>query len=301
MKLNFDLLFASVLFAVSLYVSAETETTCTRNSDGAIIATTSGMPVTDTDGNTGDACKEIPDFYEIKVFRFGLCTANLYTNNDLPSCSFLVNSDTGVDHVISYPQKASLDTSSAMSLGTYDHMVLVLENKLGIKHTEQFSIAVNGATSSGTQCWTIDSTTAYAGGRDGVLNAGPETPAMDCGDNTPAAAYTYEIFDSFGEGGDGAIFSAVDDDGMSMSSGTMRAKLLEADLTTATKFQNADRLLVAAALSASKTVTTTSAIELKFKMTDSVSVDLGYNEDDSKLFAIKSGADPFQVDLVITN
>ena len=38
-----------------------------------------------------------------------------------------------------------------------------------------------------------------------------------------------------------------------------------------------------------------------FKMTDSVSVDLDYDEGTDVLYAVKNGADPFQIDLVITN
>ncbi len=300
MRFNLTLLLTFLLLFVSSYVSAETETSCTRNADGAVIAELTESPVTDTDGNMGASCKESPDYYKIKLFRFGLCTSNPFTNNDLSSCSFMVNSDTGVEHVISYPQKAELATNSAMSLGTYDHMVLVLENKLGIKHTEQFSIPLYGATGSGTQCWTIESTSSYAGNRTGVQNASPETPLMDCGD-TPAPGYSYEVFDSLGEGGDGAVFLGTDEGGMAMAAGNMRAKLLKSDLTNATTFQNADRLLVGVALSTAKTVTASSAFELKFKIMGSVSVDTAYDSGENKLWAIKNGADPFQVDLIVTN
>lgn len=281
-------------------VNAETETACERV-DGAIkIYEIGENPVKDTYGNSGDACKELPDNYKINIFRFGLCKTSPYNaTNNLDSCSFLVNSDTGVSHEISYPAKADVTTNSKMAIGSYDHMVLVLENKLGIKHTEEFDTAIFGATGSGKKCWTIASTTAFAGQRSGVLQASPSTPAMDCGD-TPAPAYSYEIFDSMGEGGESPVFKAEDDGGFEMGSGTMRAKLLKSDLTTATNFEDADRILIAIQLESSKSISeATTGFEIRFKMTDSVSVDLSYDGGSDRLYAVKNGADPFQIDLIV--
>ncbi|MGB0636615.1 MAG: hypothetical protein ACPGN6_04335 [Gammaproteobacteria bacterium] len=281
-------------------VNAETETACERV-DGAIkIYEIGENPVKDTDGNSGDACKELPDNYKINIFRFGLCKTSPYNaTNNLDSCSFLVNSDTGVSHEIAYPAKADVTTNSKMAIGSYDHMVLVLENKLGIKHTEEFDTAIFGATGSGKKCWTIASTTAFAGQRSGVLQASPSTPAMDCGD-TPAPAYSYEIFDSMGEGGESPVFKAEDDGGFEMGSGTMRAKLLKSDLTTATNFEDAARILVAIQLESSKSISeATTGFEIRFKMTDSVSVDLSYDGGSDRLYAVKNGADPFQIDLIV--
>ena len=281
-------------------VNAETETACERV-DGAIkIYEIGENPVKDTDGNSGDACKELPDNYKINIFRFGLCKTSPYNaTNNLDSCSFLVNSDTGVSPEIAYPAKADVTTNSKMAIGSYDHMVLVLENKLGIKHTEEFDTAIFGATGSGKKCWTIASTTAFAGQRSGVLQASPSTPAMDCGD-TPAPAYSYEIFDSMGEGGESPVFKAEDDGGFEMGSGTMRAKLLKSDLTTATNFEDAARILVAIQLESSKSISeATTGFEIRFKMTDSVSVDLSYDGGSDRLYAVKNGADPFQIDLIV--
>jgi hypothetical protein len=300
MKLKLGLITLILLFLCLANVGAETETTCTRNAGGAIIAGVGGVVVTDTDGNTGSACKELPDNYKINIFRFGLCTADPYNaTNDLESCSFLVKSDTGVPHEIAYPAKADMATNSQIELGTYSHMVLVLENKLGVKHTEEYSTTLYGATGSGTSCWTIDSTTAYAGQRSGTVEANPENPAMDCGD-TPAPAYTYEVYDSMGDGGDDAVFRGEGEGGFEMPAGTMRAKLLKADLTPATNFENAKRMLVGIALTTAKTIdTSTAGFEVRFKMTDSVSVDLAYVEDTDRIYAIKVGADPFQIDLIV--
>jgi hypothetical protein len=300
MRMKWVVGFLTLLFLGHTYVMAETETACERV-DGAIkIYEIGSDPVKDTSGNAGDACKELPDNYKINIFRFGLCTADPYNaTNDLESCSFLVKSDTGVSHEIAYPAKADMATNSQLENGIYSHMILVLENKLGVKHTEEFDTVLYGKTGSGKKCWTIDSTTAYAGQRSGVVQASPATPAMDCGD-TPVPAYTYEIFDSMGEGGEDAVFAGAGEGGFEMPAGTMRAKLLKADLTAATNFENAGRLLAAITLKKTKTVdASTTGFEIKFKMTDSVSVDLSYDEDNDRVYATKLGADPFQVDLII--
>ncbi len=300
MKLKFTLVLAGLLVSTAIVVSAETETACERV-DGAIkIYEIGDNPVKDTDGNAGDACKELPDNYKINIFRFGLCTASPYNaTNSLDSCSFLVNSDAGISHEIAYPAKADVTTNSKMAIGSYDHMVLVLENKLGIKHTEEFDTAIYGATGSGKKCWTIASTTAFAGQRSGVIEASPATPAMDCGD-TPVPAYSYEIFDSMGEGGESPVFKAEDDEGFEMQGGIMRAKLLKSDLTTATNFEDADRMLVAIQLKSAKAISeSNTGFEIRFKMTDSVSVDLSYDEGADRLYAVKNGADPFQIDLIV--
>ena len=73
---------------------AETESACKRNSDGEIIvANDNGQNiVTDIEENTGDSCKEAPDFYKLKFYRFGLCKSNPIANstNDFSSCSYFV-------------------------------------------------------------------------------------------------------------------------------------------------------------------------------------------------------------------
>jgi hypothetical protein len=320
LKFKFNSMLVGLLVSIVTVVAAETETACERNDNGAIrIYEIGENPVRDTAGNTGDACKELPDNYRINIFRFGLCTASPYNaTNSLDSCSFLINSDAGVLHEIRSSAEAPVSTNSNMAIGPYEHMVLVLENKLGIKHTEEFELdplvslgntedgkPICGANGCGTKCWTIASTTAFTGQRSGVLQAGVSTPAMDCGD-TPVPAYSYEIFDSMGDGGDDAVFTAEDDGGFETASGIMRARLLKADLTsdgnyeTATNFENAGYMLVATQFKTAKNITAdTTGFEIRFKMTDSVSVDLSYAGDSDLLYAVKNGADPFQIDLIV--
>ena len=59
-------------------------------------------------------------------------------------------------------------------------------------------------------------------------------------------------------------------------------------------------MLVAIQLKSSKTISeSTAGFEIRFKMTDSVSVDPSYDEGADRLYAVKNGADPFQIDLIV--
>ena len=155
------------MFCNSAY--AETDVACTRTAGGAIIAnalspsSTGAAIVTDIDGATGSSCKEIPDFYKIHFYKFGLCTANPYTTGsgstqDFSSCSWLLDDAASVEHVITYPATGTLTTNGVIKIGTYNHLVMVLKNRLSQKHTETFNTNITGKTGTGTTCWTIAST-----------------------------------------------------------------------------------------------------------------------------------------------
>ena len=161
------------MFCNSAY--AETDVACTRTAGGAIIAnalspsSTGAAIVTDIDGATGSSCKEIPDFYKIHFYKFGLCTANPYTTGsgstqDFSSCSWLLDDAASVEHIISYPATGTLPTTGAIKTGTYNHLVMVLKNRLSQQLTETFNTNITGKTGTGTTCWTIASTSAFGGG-----------------------------------------------------------------------------------------------------------------------------------------
>jgi hypothetical protein len=280
---------------------AETETACERNADGAIIVGNQGSAfVTDTNGNTGNSCKEVPDFYKIQLFRFGLCSQNPYLNNNsLASCTFLLNSDAGVDHVIEGTgNSATLDTSTAdspIAIGSYNFMVIVLKNELQVKHTEQFSRTLTGKTSSGITCWTTNSITSFTNQRSSIAETNPNVRSslgMDCGAAGDAAPeYTTEVFDSF-SGGPNSPFEA------NMVGNNQWVRLMKSNnLDTADTADNGARILFVQSNNAE--VTLTSSFTLKFTLTDAVSIDM--ENDNGTIYAIKNGADPFQVSLTITN
>lgn len=280
---------------------AETETACTRSGDGGIIVV-SEQPefVTDNLGNTGDSCKEVPDFYKVTFYRLGLCKADPIENaNSLASCILLLNDDAGVEHVIQGTGNSTdLDTSSAgeMVPGTYPFMVMILKNELSIKHTETFSVSSGngliGKNGQGTTCWTTDAVTSFTGLRSGVSEPSPSsrsTLGMDCGTAAQAnPQYTTEIFDSMGDG-DEPFSARLEDDPVLL--------LQQDNITTATDEENGARIL--AVLPVTAVVTPSSSFDLTFTLTDSVSIDM--TEDQGEIFAIKNGADPFQVNLSVNN
>lgn len=276
-------------------VLAETDSACVRNAGGAVItAAHDTNMVTDVNGNNGLACKEAPDFYRIKFYRFGMCKSNPLLNaiNDFSNCSYLVDSDAGVSHVLSYPSTAVLDTNSAIAPGTYSHLLLILNNGLEQMHTETFSRTMTGTTGTGTTCWTVNKKTTY-GGNTLAGTVAPDisdrnTLAMECG-ATAAAAYTTEIFDTMGCGSP-PCFNASD------ISAQAHVELLTSDnVTIATTAVNAVRIAVVMPLA--KTILADSTFDIGFKVVGSTSVDLAHAS--GTTYVKKVGADPFQVTLTV--
>ncbi|MDB2325280.1 hypothetical protein N9W44_06955 [Alphaproteobacteria bacterium] len=302
------LLSAFVISLSQLFLTtishAETDTACVRNGDGAI--TINGAVaddlVSDTNGNDGESCKEVPDFYKVTFYRFGLCKSDPILNeNSFASCALFVNSDAGVEHVIEgRGVAAELDVSTADELiipGEYSHLVLLLSNALQIQHTETFSSSIFGTSGAGNVCWTINKSTAFAGQRvTGMTAPAPgsgsrSTLAMECGAAVDGSLdYTTEIFDSLGE--DNAPWSGQ----MLSASGNIRL-LQEDNVTTATNADNGARMLIS--LPNNATVTETSQFSMNFRLTDAVSIDLA--PDNGNIYALKNGADPFEVTLTVTN
>ena len=286
---------------------AETDVACTRAS-GAIIANalspnSDGADiVTDIDGATGSSCKEIPDFYKIHFYKFGLCTANPYatgtgSTQDFSSCSWLLDDAASVEHIISYPTTGTLPTTGVIATGTYNHLVMVLKNRLSQQLTETFNTNITGRTGAGTTCWTIASTSAY-GGADTITGEtlispqpGPSeraTLGIDCGSNADPA-YTTEIYEDLGED----TFDAdIEEDA------GLRVALLQADgVTKATTKNNSKQILIV--MDETYTVKEDSKYSLGFKMTASSSIDLHYAKDEDAIVALKVGADPFSVTFTI--
>ena len=306
--LTFALIASCSLFPANSY--AETQTKCEKNvSDEIIInGVTDAQLVTDTSGNFGNSCKEIPDKYKVTFYRLGLCKTDPVLNeNRLDDCILFVNSDAGVSHIIEGVGAGSaLDIATAdpaILPGSYSYIVLVVSNELQIMHTETFgghlaSQSITGATGSGNVCWTIAKKTMYSGHR--LVAADLVTPepgaakraqlAMDCGATVGASLdFTSEVFDSLGDGVDPWNGQILDAD--------FSVRLLQSDnLTAATDKDNGSRMLVS--FPNESIVTNNSKFNIQFKLTDSVSVDLA--PDLGVIYALKNGADPFQVSIVIT-
>jgi hypothetical protein len=69
--------------------------------------------------------------------------------------------------------------------------------------------------------------------------------------------------------------------------------------TTSPSAADAARIFARIDFANDKVVTESSSFEIKFKLTDAVSLDSGWNGFNN--FMVKMGADPFQVEIVVTN
>ena len=303
----FLLIFIVISSLTSINAKAETETTCVRNASGEIIVTAQSNVVTDTDGNLGDACQEIPDIYRLQFYKVGLCTADPFTSaqTDFSSCSFFMNSATATTLDITMPASSSLPITSLPAIGTYGYMVLLISNALQLQHSEVFSASVSGkGGTAGKFCATNSAVTSYSESKTSGVLGNPVTPdlndlttlGMTCGSSAPTPAFTTEYMDNFGESG----FSANTSASINLTGGAMKGRLMQVDnTTTATSANNSERLAVVFTFTTPQTVTSESQYDLNFKIQDSVAISLSYSG--STIFSTKSGANPFQIYMGISN
>ena len=256
--------------------------------------------------NRGDQCSEIPDAYRINIYKFGTCTSDPFATNDFSTCEYFINSDnTPVVHtILGIGSPQPLATTGSIAPGTYSYGFMILSNSLEVKHTQTYDTGMSSAPNgppvkTGTTCWSIDYTTTFGGllplyaGRGTTANTG-----IECGLASDAQPeFTKEIFDTMGDGG----YLATDPGEFTLPSGdTMRAKLLTQDnKTTSPSAADAARIFARIDFANDKVVTESSSFEIKFKLTDAVSLDSGWDGTDN--FMVKMGADPFQVEVVVTN
>ena len=305
------LILLTGLFIVSIVFSAGADASCRYNS--GLLDVQSGnqeYQVYDdaiAGGRYVDACNDTPDEYEITFYKLGLCTATTAAN-DLSSCQYIVNNTSGVTHVI----KAG--TSGTMAIpefsidnGTYTHMVILVSNKLGIKHSFTAANSLTGASSStGTSCWTsVAGPSAYTNEQftspHGATTA-DGAQLISCGAASASApVFSYEVInkltgeecsDSWVANGDYSNFGTV-------GNGTAEVSLLKTDNSFATACTDAARILWTTTLTTPYVVTANSTFQLNMKTTDSVSVDFSNSSSDNNI--IKMGADPIQLYLTVTD
>ena len=298
------------LFLISIAFSTGVDASCRYNS--GLLDVQSGnqeYQVYDdaiAGGRYVDACNDTPDEYEITFYKLGLCTATTAAN-DLSSCQYIVNNTSGVEHVI----KAG--TSGTMAIpefsidnGTYTHMVVLVSNKLGIKHSFTATNSLTGASSSaGTTCWTsVAGPSAYTNEQftsPHGATAADGAQLISCGaaaDSAPIFSYEVinkltgeECSDSWAANGDYASMGAI-------VNGTAEVSLLKTDNSFATACTDAARILWTTTLTTPYVVTADSTFQLNMKTTDSVSIDFSNDENDNNI--MKMGADPIQLYLTVT-
>jgi hypothetical protein len=300
------------LFLISAIFSTSADASCRYTDAGLLDVAVDGSgnsdaPVYETSQNArGDQCSDTPDEYEITFYKLGLCTATTAAN-DLSSCQYIVDNAAGVTHAI------IAGTSGAMAIpefsidnGTYTHMLVLVSNKLGIKHSFTASNSLTGASSSaGTSCWTsVAGPSAYTNEQftspHGATTA-DGTQLISCGAASASApVFSYEVInkltgeecgDSWAANGDYSNFGTV-------GNGTAEVSLLKTDNSFATACTDAARILWTTTLTTPYVVTANSTFQLNMKTTDSVSVDFSNDENDNNI--IKMGADPIQLYLTVT-
>ena len=254
----------------------------------------------------GDQCSEIPDAYRISIYKFGTCTEDPFATRDFSTCSYFIDSnDTPVTHIIEgVGVRKPLAMTGVIAPGTYGYGFMILSNSLEIKHTQTYSADMRSNPNgngefSGPTCWSIDYTTTFGSEIPAYETKGRyDDTGIKCGATVDALPeFTKEIFDTMGDGS----FLATEPGEFTLPSGDkMRAKLLESDNTTeATSAAGAARIFARINFATDKVVTASSQFEIKFKLTDAVSVDSDHNGGNP--YIVKMGADPFQVDVVVTD
>jgi hypothetical protein len=309
------LILLTGLFLISIVFSTGSFASCKY--DSGILDVQSGSQQyqvwESTAGQYVDACTDTPDEYEITFYKLGICTATT-TANDLSSCQYVVNNTAGVTHVI------EAGTSGAMAIpefsidpGTYTYMVVVISNKLGVKHSFTAANSLTGASSSaGTTCWTsVAGPSAYTNEEHNIWSGGSTiadgVQLITCGAAADSAPiFSYEIINilsedncldgssnsNYGANGDYSTFGTV-------GNGTAEVSLLKSTDVFATACTDAAKILWTTTLTTPYVVTTESTWQLNMRTTDSVSVDFNNDSSDNKI--MKMGADPVQLYLTVTD
>jgi hypothetical protein len=287
-------------------------------------------------------CVEEPLYYKVSIYKVLFCTADPYVSNDNPdftSCTgtiFETALTTGKEIIIQSGVPSDLiDNSIILPIGSYSYAAIIVDNHLGLKHTETFidkdgttSFDMIGATANGPVCWTREGkATAFSGPAAGNHTSGLHPSGLaftvtstsdrtkntlDCGAALPNdwatvdKYYSYELIDSISDTCDedsncdstfGAYidYDTADDLGVG---GLAASLLLKADgLTKATARANAVKIGYFISFTTPKRITEdTIGLQLNFTTSSSVSVDTGKDgTSDVQVYALKVGADPFGV------
>ena len=312
------LFLVSVLFTTSTY--AECATTGTKIT---IDTSDAAEPVNNQDGEgLGDSCEQTPDSYKMTFYKIGLCTADT-SFNDLSSCQYIVNDAAGVTHDVEYPSVGEMAIPKfAIDNGTYPYLVVVMTNKLGIKHSFEATNNVIGRSATGKFCWTDGvsnpgtynnaSVMTYSGHSVNSVAGGAKT--LECGTSAGTADFNYEIINVFNRANNNWCYTDGDDatSGTSnfasngdrtpmdlVGNGTATVSLLQSDDTYATTCQNGAKILWTTLLTTPYVVTDESTFSLNIKTVEGVSID--FDGGGSSATVLKVGANPPQLNLVVTN
>ena len=323
------LIILVVLFLVSAFFTTGANAECaTTGTKINIDVSGGGEPVDNGEGDsTVDSCEQTPNSYKMTFYKIGLCTADT-SFNDLSSCQYIVNDAAGITHDVEYPSVGEMAIPKfAIDNGTYPYLVVVMTNKLGIKHSFEATNNVIGRSGTGKFCWTDGvsnpgtynnaAVMTYSGHSVNSVAGGTKT--LECGTSAGTADFNYEIINVFNRANNNWCYTDGDDatsgtsnfaklDGIGygdrtgmglMGNGTATVNLLQSDDTFATTCQNGAKILWTTLLTSPYVVTDNSTFALNIKTVEGVSID--FDGGGSSATVLKVGANPPQLNLVVTN
>ena len=339
------LVLIAVSFSFSLMLTSSSEAgECARSGTSITIdssASGDGKIVNGDDGagHSQMNCVEEPLFYKITFYKVLLCTTDPYVSNDDPvftGCTgtiFETTSTSGKSISIEPGEKVDLiDAGLELPIGTYGYAALIVDNHIGIKHTETYIDKDNipdaqtmiGKTGSGSTCWTVaDGATTYTNTSaathtsglhaSGLAFTAPDngtrsTLTLDCGSATDGTyGFAWEIIDSIDDTCDASgdcdttfnaftNYDSADDLGVG---GLAASTLLQSDGTTMGT-NRGNSVKIGYFLNFTNPLNVTEdviSLDMQFSTKASVSVD--HSKDGTDVYASKVGADPFGVKFVL--
>ena len=318
------LIILVVLFLVSAFFTTGANAECaTTGTKINIDVSGGGEPVDNGEGDsTVDSCEQTPNSYKMTFYKIGLCTADT-SFNDLSSCQYIVNDAAGVTHDVEYPSVGEMAIPKfAIDNGTYPYLVVVMTNKLGIKHQFEGTNNVVGRSGTGKFCWTdglsnpatYNNAAAMTYSGHGVTSVAGGTKTLQCGTSAGSADFNYEIINIFNRANNNWCYTNGDDatSGTSnfaangdrtamglMGNGQATVNLLQSNDTYATTCQNGAKILWTTLLTTPYVVSDDSTFALNIKTVEGVSID--FDSGESSATVLKVGANPPQLNLVVTN
>jgi len=312
------------LFLVSAFFTTGVNAECATTGTKITIDTTDAAePVDNQDGDgLGDQCEQTPDSYKMTFYKIGLCKADT-SFNDLSSCQYIVNDAAGVTHDVAYPSVGEMAIPKfAIDNGTYPYMVVIMTNKLGIKHSWETTNNVIGRSGTGKYCWTdgvsgpgtLNNAAAMTYVGHAVNSVAGGTKTVQCGTSAGTADFNYEIINIFNRENDNWCYTEDSDrtSGTSnfepngdrspmglMGNGQATVSLLQSDNTYATTCQNGAKILWTTLLTTPYVITDESTFALNIKTVSGVSID--FDGGASSATVLKVGANPPQLNLVVTD
>jgi len=311
------------LFLVSAFFTTGAYAECQTTGAKININVGTGDAVDNGEGDsTVDSCNQTPDSYKMTFYKIGLCTADT-SFNDLSSCQYIVNDAVGVTHDVAYPAVGEMAIPKfTIDSGIYPYLVVVMTNKLGIKHQFEGTNNVVGRSGTGAFCWTDGLSNpgtfnnapvmTYSG--HGLNSVAGGTATLQCGATLGTVDFNYEIINVFNNASNNwcytnganatsgtSNFRANGDRGSMglMGNGTATVSLLQSDNTYATNCQNGAKILWTTLLTTPYVVTDDSTFALNIKTVEGVSID--FDSGESTATVLKVGANPPQLNLVVTD